>query len=238
MDTPEIIITILGLITGILNLVAVILPFFSNKSNNSSPVIQVNGNSNSIKQGNHKTKINLNLTINKTDNRSIVASNGVESKESNTHFIFIAVILLLAFIAHILNSLICAVWILLIISSLLSIYICYCNHRNEILNILGFTKVKQLGFLVTPVLISVLFLIQYIAFLRNADIKDFVALTQAGTSIISAFVGIFFLILSQISILILTHIKNNAFEKFFIKASMMWPLGIVVCMLPLIFFLI
>lgn len=238
MDTPEIIVTILGLITGILNLVAVILPFFSNKSNNSSPVIQVNGNSNSIKQGNHKTKINLNLTINKTDNRSIVTSKGAESKESNTPFIFIAVILLLAFIARILNSLICAVWILLIISSLLSIYICYRNHRNEILNTLGFTKVKQIGFLVTPVFISVLFLIQHIDFLRNADIKDFVALTQAGTSIISAFLGIFFLMLSQISILILTHIKNNAFEKFFNKASMMWPLGIVVCMLPLILFLI
>ena len=238
MNTPEIILTVLGLITGILNLVAVILPFFSNKSNNSSPVTKVNGNSNSIKQGNHKTKINLNLTINKTDNRSTVTSNGAESKESNTPYMLIVVILLLAFIARILNSLICAVWILLIISSLLSIYICYRNHRDEILNKLGFTKVKQIGFLATPVLISVLFLIQYIAFLRNADIKDFVALTQAGTSIISAFVGIFFLMLSQISILILTQIKNNAFEKFFNKASTMWPLGIVVCMLPLILFLI
>lgn len=238
MNTPEIILTVLGLITGILNLVAVILPFFSNKSNNSSTVIQVNGNSNSIKQGNHKTKINLNFTINKTDNRSIVTSKDTELKETYTPFILIAVMLSLAIIARILNSLICAVWILLIISSLLSIYICYRNHQNEILNKLGFTQVKQIGFFVTPVLISVLFLIQYIAFMRTGDIKDFATLTYAGTSIISAFVGIFFLMLSQISILILTHIKNNAFEKFFIKASMMWPLGIVVCMLPLIFFLI
>ena len=59
MNTPEIILTVLGLITGILNLVAVILPFFSNKSNNSSTVIQVNGNSNSIKQGNHKMCLSI-----------------------------------------------------------------------------------------------------------------------------------------------------------------------------------
>lgn len=238
MDNIENIVAVLGLITGILSFVAAIISLIPGKNKNSNPPIQINGNENSVNQGNRQTNINLNMTFNKTEHQVNNTSSRAESADSKTHVVILAVIVLLAVIAPILGSLTSVAWMLLIISSLLNIYIGYHNRRNNILGELGFAKVKQVIFLITPILISALFLVQHISFLYNADVEDFVALTKAGTSIIAVFVGCSFLLISQISILLLPRIRNTSFKQFLDRASTVWPISIVVCMLPLIFFLI
>lgn len=225
---------IIGLITAIVSFIAAIIPLIimvSPKKNKEIPTISIRGKNNNVTQDN-STYTNTTYIEHK---QVIYVSSGNSSTSNDDGWLMIlGMALLLLFLYANRIILLQVMYIPLIISALLSVLICIFYVRGVAITPIHPNNVVNAIFALIPVAISVVFMVQNKLFLFDMESVEFSQKLQIGTTILFNYLGIFFLLFTQLCVLVVSHIKFLKIRKFIINISRIWPAAAILPLIPII----
>lgn len=225
---------IIGLITAIISFIAAIIPLIimlEEKKNKEVPTISVRGKNNSVNQDNstHSTT----TYIEHKQTVYVSSGNSSTSKDDGILMIFgIGILLMFLYTNRIV--LLQVIYIPLIITALLSVLICIFYVKRLFLTPIHPSKAINVCFALIPVFISVVFVVQNNLFLYEIESDEFAQKLQIGATILFDYVGIFFLLFTQLCVLVASRVKFPKIRRFMMNFSRLWPASVILPIVPIV----
>ncbi len=226
--------TIIGLISSIISLITAIIQLkimLKEKKDKEIPTISVRRETNSVKQDNSMHSANTYIEHKQTVYVSF--GNSSTSKDDGILMMFgIGTLLMFLYTNRII--LLQVMYIPLIITALLSVLICIFYVKRLFLTPIHPSKAINVFFALIPVFISVVFVVQNNLFLYEIESDEFAQKLQIGTTILFDYVGIFFLLFTQLCVLAASRVKFPKIRRFMMNFSRLWPASAILPIVPIV----
>lgn len=236
----EDIMIIIGLVTAVISLFAVLVPFFHKKKYDNLNTITVKGKHNNVHQNNSRNISNNYYVTN--ENNSIThisapSSNNSKNESSNDVWVFIVILFILFGLLYENRTIFFnIIFLSLILSIVLSAIISIFDFKRGNIIFINSQKYLQYIFMLTP------FIISFIIFLQHKLLVDNIQIVTTEDKIKIAFI-IFFnclslltILIPQIFILTSQYIMLIRLRKRMQAISKLWAISIIFSLIPILIY--